>query len=150
MRRIKVYSTSFGSGIREVEVENNATWEDLKRVIGISGPNWTGIGRPTKTTYISVEGSSESSALNLDDLQINIFPKQMKAGNYGVNIFRQSNSLTKTSNESLSSQIDDLQESLDELQEKINNLYDKVSDTSDRNKNEVKDSDGFEAALGLG
>lgn len=146
MRTIRIYSTSLGSGIKEVQVEDNCTWEQLKQKIGISGENWTGIGRPTKTTYVSVVNANSnpelSSSLNKDDVQINIFPKQMKAGSiYNI--------------EDKLRDMQDLTDSLNNLIEEIFNDLEKLKDTnnltnSNTNKSSMQDDTcNFASGLGL-
>lgn len=133
MRTIRVYSTSFGNGIREVQVQENATWDDLKAAVGISGTNWTGVGRPTKTTYVSSDAGS--AILNKDDVQINIFPKQMKAGNI-ADCQREINQL-RNQIEAILDELDDLENIIIETVGNSNNI------------NLSKSDDSFERSLGL-
>tara|TARA_R110000868_G_scaffold14414_2_gene67008 strand:- start:23453 stop:23914 length:462 start_codon:yes stop_codon:yes gene_type:complete len=152
MRTVRVYSTSFGSGIQEVQVADDATWEDLKAKIGISGPNWTGVGRPTKTTYVSAEGTSGSSLLNKDDIQINIFPKQMKAG-IVTNTGDLSDSMRKLETmerkvEELRQTINAFVDALDGAEVQINSMIYDV-DNVPKTSNRVSNDDNFERDLGL-
>jgi len=154
MRSIRVFSTSFGNGIQEVQVADNATWEDLKRAIGISGANWTGIGRPTKTTYVSAEGSSASSMLNKDDIQINIFPKQMKAGNRALIDAETRLMQLQSKMNSLRQDVEDLVDILDNVENQVSNMIDNViHNTPSQSPNPLSSRpshDDFESALGLG
>ncbi len=155
MRSIRVFSTSFGNGIQEVQVADDATWEDLKRAIGISGANWTGIGRPTKTIYVSAEGSSASSMLNKDDIQINIFPKQMKAGNRALIDAETRLMQLQAKMNSLKQDVEDLVDVLDNVENQVSNMIDDVvNNTPASTPNPLSSGrsshDDFESALGLG
>lgn len=75
MREIQVFSSENQRGGTPVSVGSDTTWGQVKRAASLSGDNWTGLGRESRTTYID-----DNALVNENDTQIHCYPKKMKAG----------------------------------------------------------------------
>jgi hypothetical protein len=143
MRVIEVYSTEFGDTTREVTVSDNCTLSELKRALGLTGDNWTCIGRQTKSTYIF-----DNAEINSRDVLVAVYPKKMKAG------------LSSSEKDELNSLYEDIVNTKDKARSIISAILDITEENLDENAGETpvrkksskrKDPgfDSMESELGL-
>lgn len=151
-RQVTVCCTQFGSTQKIANVTDGVTTlQDLMNQLGITGNNWTAMGRPTKTPYVlAQDGTPSAQIINSEDSMISFYPMQMKAGNSSEL------SRCKTELEALEILVDRIFDKIQGIQETVGEIKDDIEVSIDNlddvpaSKSMNEPDDYTKRILGLG
>lgn len=122
MKNIEIYCTEWSPNVKELQIPDECSWGELKRLAGISGNNWTGVGRISKVDYVN-----DQAMIDHRDDTIGVYPQKMKAG---------------AIKEHQKEELVELYSQIDELKEKVKEL---ILDITDLTEKELVDESGVQS-----